>query len=222
MKKLIIAIFGIVLVSFSANAIERKAGINVSLASLDTKVTDDVDSNGTINTTKDISNDVVLPSFFFELGGSLPNGGKISAGIDFLPLSAELESRSTTQTVNNTNAAATSGTNSGSVDVSNHVTAYVTLGGDVRGNHVFVLGGMMFAEGEYDLKSVSSTNRTGDVIIQGTKLGVGLERELGAGFMRLTLSESDYDPISATTSNATKVTADIDSTNLTLSLGRSF
>ena len=91
MKKLIIAIFGIVLVSFSANAIERKAGINVSLASLDTKVTDDVDSNGTINTTKDISNDVVLPSFFFELGGSLPNGGKISAGIDFLPLSAELE-----------------------------------------------------------------------------------------------------------------------------------
>ena len=34
----------------------------------------------------------------------------------------------------------------------------------------------MFAEGEYDLKSVSSTNRTGDVIIQGTKLGVGLER----------------------------------------------
>ena len=45
---------------------------------------------------------------------------------------------------------------------------------------------------------------------------------MGEGFMRVVLSDNDYDPVSATTSNATKVTADIDSTNLTVSFGRSF
>ena len=217
MKKLIIALLTFTLTCFSANAFERKIGFSASMAMLDTTVTDDIDSNGTINTTKDISNDVLIPSLFLEFATDLPNGGKASFGVDYIPMSAELESRSTTQ-----EADGTSGTNSGTLDASNHVTAYVTLGGDFNGNHVFALAGMMYAEGEYDLKSVSSTNRTGDVIIQGTKLGVGIERDMGEGFMRVVLSDNDYDPVSATTSNATKVTADIDSTNLTVSFGRSF
>ena len=217
MKKIIIAILGLTLACFSANAFEKKIGFSASMAMLDTTVTDDIDSNGTIDTTKDISNDVIIPSLFLEIATDLPNGGKASFGVDYIPMSAELESRSTTQESNGT-----SGTNSGTLDASNHVTAYVTLGGDVAGNHVFALAGMMYAEGEYDLKSVSSTNRTGDVNIQGTKLGIGIERDMGEGFMRVVLSDNDYDPVSATTSNATKVTADIDSTNLTVSFGRSF
>ena len=36
------------------------------------------------------------------------------------------------------------------------------------------------------------------------------------------LSENSYDTIAATTSNATRVTADMDSTNLTLSIGKNF
>ena len=218
MKKLIIAILGFTLVCFSANAFDRKFGFSASMAMLDTTVTDDIDSNGSIDTTKDISNDVIIPSLFVEFATDLPNGGKAAFGVDYIPMSAELESRSTTQNEDG----GTNGTNSGTLDASNHVTAYVTLGGDVAGNHVFALAGMMYAEGEYDLKSVSSTNRTGDVNIQGTKLGIGIERDMGEGFMRVVLSDNDYDPVSATTSNATKVTADIDSTNLTVSFGRSF
>tara|TARA_B100001121_G_scaffold307539_1_gene329297 strand:+ start:395 stop:1051 length:657 start_codon:yes stop_codon:yes gene_type:complete len=218
MKKLIIAILGLSLFCFSVNAFERKIGFSASMAMLDTTVTDDIDSNGSIDTTKDISNDVIIPSLFLEFATDLPNGGKAAFGVDYIPMSAELESRSTTQNEDG----GTNGTNSGTLDASNHVTAYVTLGGDVAGNHVFALAGMMYAEGEYDLKSVSSTNRTGDVNIQGTKLGIGIERDMGEGFMRVVLSDNDYDPVSATTSNATKVTADIDSTNLTVSFGRSF
>ena len=51
---------------------------------------------------------------------------------------------------------------------------------------------------------------------------IGIERDMAEGFMRVVLSDNDYDPVSATTSNATQVTADIDSTNLTVSFGRSF
>ena len=218
MKKLIITILGLSLFCFSANAFEKKIGFSASMAMLDTTVTDDIDSNGTIDTTKDITNDVIIPSLFLEFATDLPNGGKAAFGVDYIPMSAELESRSTIQNEDG----GTNGTNSGTLDASNHVTAYVTLGGDVAGNHVFALAGMMYAEGEYDLKSVSSTNRTGDVNIQGTKLGIGIERDMGEGFMRVVLSDNDYDPVSATTSNATKVTADIDSTNLTVSFGRSF
>ena len=153
MKKLIIAILGLSLFCFSANAFERKIGFSASMAMLDTTVTDDIDSNGSIDTSKDISNDVIIPSLFLEFATDLPNGAKASFGIDYIPMSAELESRSTTQSSNGT-----SGTNSGTLDASNHITAYATLGGDVAGNHVFALAGMMYAEGEYDLKSVSSTN----------------------------------------------------------------
>ena len=50
-----------------------------------------------------------------------------------------------------------------------------------------------------------------------------LKDHLGAnGFFKLELNRTDYDDISATTSNSTKVTADIDTTVLGLSVGRSF
>ena len=40
--------------------------------------------------------------------------------------------------------------------------------------------------------------------------------------MKLEYSETDYDEISATTSNSTKVTADIDTEILALSVAKSF
>ena len=50
-----------------------------------------------------------------------------------------------------------------------------------------------------------------------------MKRDLGTnGFFKLELNRTDYDDISATTSNSTKVTADIDTTVLGLSVGRSF
>ena len=41
-------------------------------------------------------------------------------------------------------------------------------------------------------------------------------------FVRLEYAETDYDEISVTTSNSTKVTADMDNTTLALSVGKSF
>ena len=195
----------------------KSIGVSLTNMSLDTTVKDDIDSNGTIDTTKDISNDFVVPSIFLEVDKDLGNGGMLTVGLDLIPMTAEMESRTTTQSSNGT-----SGTNKGTVDAKNHLTAYVKLGGEVRGTELFVLGGYMYAEGDYDLQSVSSTNRTGTVNIKGTKLGVGIERDIPVGFMRLMLSENSYDTIAATTSNATRVTADMDSTNLTLSIGKNF
>ena len=63
-----------------------------------------------------------------------------------------------------------------------------------------------------------STDKTVEQDLDGMKLGLGLKKETGFGFIKLEYSETDYDDISATTSNNTKVTADIDTDILALSL----
>ena len=64
MKKILISAFSILMFATSAFAWERSGGISLSLAGIDTQVKDDVDSNGTTDTTKNISNDVGIPSLF--------------------------------------------------------------------------------------------------------------------------------------------------------------
>ena len=54
------------------------------------------------------------------------------------------------------------------------------------------------------------------------KLGLGLKKATDAGFIKLEYSQTDYDDISATTSNNTKVTADIDTNILSLSVAKNF
>ena len=49
-----------------------------------------------------------------------------------------------------------------------------------------------------------------------------LKKETGFGFIKLEYSETDYDEVSVTTSNSTKVSADIDTEVLALSVAKSF
>ena len=90
------------------------------------------------------------------------------------------------------------------------------------GLKVFGTVGLVRADVESKVQSISSTNKTVDQSLDGMKLGLGLKKETGFGFIKLEYSETDYDDISATTSNNTKVTADIDTDILALSVARSF
>ena len=194
-------------------------GITISSADVNSTVKDDIDSNGTIDTTKALSNDVTFASIFFEKAVN----DNMSFGIDFIPSKAEFESRSTTQASIKGAGTSTSGTNKGTADVSRHLTFYVQPQKEIRGGlKVFGTLGLVRADVESLVQSVSSTNKTVDQDLDGTKLGLGLKKETGFGFIRLEYSETDYDDISATTSNNTKVTADIDTEILALSLAKSF
>ena len=219
MKKLILTIAfltGFVSAAYSQGSV----GFTINMADIDTSVSDDIDSNGTTDTTKDISNDVMFGSIFLER--QLGNG--LVVGIDLIPFEAEFESRSTTQTSRTTSTTDTSGTNKGTADVSKHLTFYVQPTKELNnGNKIFATLGLVRADVESKVQSVSSTDKTVDQSLDGIKLGLGLKRDVGAnGFFKLELNKTDYDDISATTSNNTKVTADIDSTVLGLSVGRSF
>tara|TARA_B100000886_G_scaffold104729_1_gene69783 strand:+ start:1015 stop:1671 length:657 start_codon:yes stop_codon:yes gene_type:complete len=218
MKKLVLSIiflFGFATTSFA----QISVGFTISNADVESTVKDDIDSNGTTDTTKDISNDVVFGSIFIERAVN----DNMSIGIDFIPFEAEFESRSTTQTSLKTAEPSTSGTNKGTADVSKHLTFYLQPQKEIRdGLKVFGTLGLVKADVESKVQSVSSTNKTVDQSLDGMKLGLGLKKETGIGFIKLEYSQTDYDEISTTTSNNTKVTADIDTNILALSVAKSF
>ena len=220
MKKLFLTIA--FLTSFvSAAYSQGSMGLTLSLAKIDTALSDDIDNNGSVDTTKDISNDIVFGSIFLER--ELDNG--LTVGLDFIPFEAEFESRSTTQVSLKDSSTTTSGTNKGTADVSKHLTLYVqpTLKELDNGSKLFATLGYVRADVESLVQSVSSTDKTVEQTLDGFKFGVGMKRDIGAnGFFKLELNRTDYDDISATTSNSTKVTADIDTTVLGLSVGKSF
>ena len=218
MKKLVVSILfllGLITNSYATGSV----GFTISSADVNSSVKDDIDSNGTTDTTKSLSNDVAFASIFFEKAVN----DNLSVGLDFIPFEAEFESRSTTQTSRTDDTTETSGTNKGNADVSRHLTFYVQPQKEIiSGLKVFGTLGLVRADVESKVQSVSSTDKTVDQSLDGTKLGIGLKKETGFGFVKLEYSETDYDDISATTSNNTKVTADIDTEILALSVARSF
>ena len=220
MKKLVLSI-AFLLGFVTASYAQVSVGVTVSMADVESTVKDDIDNNGSTDTTKDISNDVTFGSIFFEKAIN----DNMSVGIDFIPFEAEFESRSTTQSSLKAIAdgAATSGTNKGTADVSKHLTFYLQPQKEIRdGLKVFGTLGLVKADVESLVQSVSSTDKTVEQSLDGMKLGLGLKKETGFGFIKLEYSETDYDDIEATTSNNTKVTADIDTDILALSVAKSF
>ena len=218
MKKLVLSI--VFLLGFSTTAYATgSVGFTISNADVNSFVKDDIDSNGTTDTTKSLSNDVTFASIFFEKALN----DNISVGLDLIPAEAEFESRSTTQTSRTTTSTDTSGTNKGTAEVSRHLTFYLQPQKEIRdGLKVFGTVGFVRADVESLVQSVSSTDKTVEQDLDGTKLGLGLKKETGFGFIKLEYSETDYDDISATTGNNTKVTADIDTDILALSVAKSF
>ena len=219
MKKLVLSI--IFLLGFSTTAYATgSVGFTISNADVKSGVSDDIDNNGSTDTTQNISNEVTFGSIFFEKALN----DNMSVGIDFIPFEAEFESRSTSQSsIKEKGSSTTTGTNKGTADVSRHLTFYLQPQKEIRnGLKVFGTLGLVRADVESVVTSISSTNKTVDQSLEGTKLGLGLKKETGFGFVRLEYSETDYDDVSVTTSNSTKVTADIDTEILALSVAKSF
>ena len=218
MKKLVLSILfllGLVTNSYATGSV----GFTISNTDVKSTVKDDIDSNGTTDTTKDLSNDVTFASIFLERALN----DNMSIGIDFIPFEAEFESRSTTQASIKGAGTSTTGTNKGTADVSNHLTFYIQPQREIEdGLKVFGTLGLVRADVESKVQSISSTDKTVDQDLDGLKLGLGVKKETDFGFVKLEFSRTDYDDISATTSNNTKVTADIDTNILALSVARNF
>ena len=229
MKKLLATVFAtffaFTVIIASADVSGLAIGISFSNNELDTLVTDDIDSNGTINTTKALTDTVQAGSIFAELT-HVTNNFAVTLGVDYIPVDADLDKRSATQSSLKATAdgAATSGTNTGKASIEDHFTLYIQPG-FVMNENTMVYGTLGYVRADITAtwESVSSTNTTKVQTMNGTKVGVGVKHVRDSGFfVKLDYSDTDYDKVSYKTTNSTTVTGDIDNTMIALSIGKSF
>ena len=229
MRKLLLSLALVLMYIMPANAeVTRAIGLTVSGSTIDSTVTDDIDANGSVDTTKDISNDITYGSIFLEVTNENAGPGSLTFGIDLIPASTEFDVRSTSQESSKAKAAGgvpqTTGTNKGTVNVDMHTTFYIQPGITLP-NGLTIFGTLGYVNADVDAKveSISSTNKTVSQSLECVKLGLGAKKGFGDEmFVKLEYAQTDYDDISVTTSNNTKVTADMDNTSLGLSIGKKF
>ena len=219
MKKLIIAIFGFALISFSASAIEKKIGFTAALTDFETAGTETVKSSGD-KTSTEVSERVVVPSLFFEISSDAGLG----IGIDFVPGDAELGNKSKTKVdIDTDDTADNGGTNKASAEISGHQTIYVKI--PVKA--AFLKIGYVSADVETTEKLDTGTTY-GNETVNGTMVSLGIDKDMPNGtFIRAELAYTDYDDITLNGSAdadsvKNKVDADVDATSLRLSVGKAF
>jgi len=226
-KKLILSFAAVILLSVSAGHVQAGSwgvGIKVGSHSLDTGASDDIDNNGSVDSTKTFTDKVVAGSIFVERNFDT-NFGSVALGVNYIPVDADIDKREISQSSQKALAdgAATTGTNAASGTVKDHYTIYVQPGFELGDNLVYLNFGLAFADITGKSESISSTNLSETKSLEGTQLGIGLKRVGGnGGFVKLEYSQTDYDQVSWVTSNDTKGMADLDDSILSISLGKQF
>ncbi|MDC0859311.1 outer membrane beta-barrel protein [Candidatus Pelagibacter sp.] len=198
-------------------------GVSVSDNTLDTAGKEDVDNNGTIDATKNVTDDFAVGSIFAEFTNMGEKFG-VTLGLDYIPFDADIDKRSISQTSMTTSSTVTSGTNSVSGSVEDHFTIYIQPGFMIKPN-TMLYGTLGYANATVNGKSTSltHTNINKDQDLEGTKIGVGVKHVYDNGiFVKADYAETDYDVVSFTTSNNTKATADLDNKSYGLSIGKQF
>ena len=226
----ILAIFMLLSLNVAANASGFGLGVSVSSNTLDTAGKEDVDSNGTIDATKTVSDDITIGSIFGEYSATEINGSKLAMtiGIDYIPADADIDKRSITQNASGAKAGGASpqstGTNSVEATVEDHYTLYLQPGFMVN-DSTMLYGTVGYSNATIIGKSVSlsHTNINKSQDLEGTVVGAGVKHVRDNGlFIKLDYKETSYDTISFTTSNSTKATADLDNETFALSIGKQF
>ncbi|MBD1166829.1 hypothetical protein IDG49_03540, partial [Pelagibacterales bacterium SAG-MED07] len=202
---------------------EVTVGVTISSNSLDTAGKEDVDSNGTIDDTKNVTDDFMVGSVFFEntvMGDTMG----LTIGVDYIPFDADIDKRSITQSSLKDSSTVTTGTNSVEGTVEGHKTFYIQPGFRYGDNSmIYATLGIAMADINVKNSSISSTDMNKTVDLDGTKLGVGFKTVKDSGLViKLDYTDTSYDEVSFTTSNNTKATADLDNTALALSIGKQF
>jgi len=225
MKKLFATTLSVLLLSISSAFAGMGMGVTLSSNSLDTDAKEDVDSNTTIDATKSVTDKFMAASIFAEY--TLDSDAYvISVGIDYVPMDADIDKRTTTQSsIAGKSAAgsATTGTNSVEGTISQHMTFYVQPGIKMTEATTFYgTLGYSTADVEGKNSSLSSTNITSGRDLEGRKIGIGLRHQRGDYFFKVDYSSTDYNTVGWQTDNGTTGMADLDNKALALSMGKSF
>jgi len=223
MKKIILAISGLVLLAGGAFADSTNIGAKLSYGDFDASGTETQNLTSDPNINSSGNAKFPFASIFLEREKELTNLN-VAVGLDFIPLTAEIDSL--------TGGGAADGTGA-KVEVGNQITLYVQPSKELS-NGLKVFGKLGYSRMSVDITDIkrqastagtASTDKATSKDLDGVMVGLGIEKSVSAGpfdFIRLEASYTDYDTISHTNSNSKKLTADADLTAISLSIGKKF
>ena len=169
--------------------------------------------------------DFPFASIFVEYAKTMDKDLDLIIGLDYIPLKAEIDSKSFTDTSLEAGTGSTAGTRQAKLELSNYATLYLQptykIGG---GTAVFAKAGYIHG----DVKISGSNTATGSTInakdtLNGYVVGLGVQHNINKNvFVRLEGSYTDHDSVTATDSKRTKFTADSEIIAGKLSIGYSF
>ena len=220
MKKITLAISGLVLLAGSAFADSTNIGAKLSYGNFDASGTETQNLTSDPKLKSSGNADFPFASIFLEREKEFSNLN-VALGLDFIPLTAEIDK-----------LGGGDGTDA-TVEVGNQITLYVQPSKELS-NGLKVFGKLGYSRMSVDIKDISrqatsagtaSTDKATSKDLDGVMVGLGIEKSVSAGpfdFIRLEASYTDYDSISHTNSNSKKLTADADLTAINLSIGKKF
>jgi outer membrane immunogenic protein len=176
--------------------------------------------------TKNQSGDAEFPfaSIFVEYNKTMSKEWDVAFGLDYIPLSTEIEDRSDTDTNNMTGNNVT-GTRNAKLDLKNHLTAYIQPSYNLGGG-LAVFGKVGYSHADLDIKTTNlsnsgTLNKKDD--LEGYLVGIGMQKNIDKTlFVRLEANYTDYDAVTYTNSSGTVINADPELWTAKISIGKSF
>ena len=220
-KKLSAASLFLASVSIPALADNYNVGLSGSYGSFEASGNQTKDS-----VVKNAEGDAVFPfaSIFVEYNKTMSKEWDVAFGLDYIPFSAEIDSRSDTQTNNMTSNDVT-GTRSATLDLKNHFTAYIQPSYNL-GNGLAVFGKVGYSHADLEIKTTNlsnsgTLNKKDD--LEGYLVGIGMQKNIDKTlFVRLEANYTDYDSVSYTNSSGTVINANPELWTAKISIGKSF
>ena len=159
-------------------------------------------------------------SIFVEYNKTMSKEWDVAFGLDYIPFSAEIDSRSETETNDST-----TGTRSATLDLKNHFTAYIQPSYNL-GNGLAVFGKIGYSHADLEI-STSNLSNSGTLNkkddLEGYLAGIGIQKNIDKTmFVRFEANYTDYDTVTYTNSNGTLIAADPELWTAKISIGKSF
>jgi len=178
---------------------------------------------------KNRSGDAEFPfaSIFVEYNKTMSKEWDVAFGLDYIPFSAEIDSRSDTQT-NEAGAGLggnVTGSRSATLDLKNHLTAYIQPSYNL-GNGLAIFGKVGFSHADLKISTTNLSNSgtlNKDDKLEGYLAGIGIQKNIDKTmFVRFEANYTDYDNVTYTNSSGTVISADPELWTAKISIGKSF
>ena len=220
-------IFGLSLFMMPVKAQEGLSlGITIGSHSLDQAADEDVDANGSVDAKHSRSDSFQVPALTASYTKDLVGMMSLTVGAEYVPVSATLSSAINTDTdsTDKDSDIDRAVTNRVKAKLDNHLTIFIQPTVNVS-DSLSVFGTLGYSEASVDIQAQTqtSTAKNFSPTLEGVRIGLGVRYYLQDGiFIQLEGYEVDYDTISATTADSTKVTVDADDTVAQVTFGTTF